>query len=88
MSYPIWYPNFVSIKIPRRYVEGSQWTYIKVNPQQCPVLRVSWWISVVLLTDGGIQRPEQDQCNQVLQNFPFLIEGDESARYYYSKLFI
>lgn len=87
MSCPIWYPNFVSIKIPRRYAEGSQWTSVQVNPQQGSALRASWSVSVVLLTDGSIQRPEQDQCNQVLQNFPFLIEGDESARYY-SKPFI
>lgn len=40
-SYPMWYPNFVSIKIPR-YAGGSQWTYVKVNPLQCPMLRVIW----------------------------------------------
>lgn len=39
--YPMWYPNFVFIKI-LRYVGGSQWTYVKVNPLQCPMLWVIW----------------------------------------------
>lgn len=45
------------------------------------MLRVMWSISVLLLTDGSTQGPEQDQRNQGVPNVSFLIEGDESARY-------